>query len=148
MAIPPPPNNNGVVSLSLLLNINFLLSIFVSYSRMSASICWDHWLHWKCFTEKSYYLYISLWPLSDRLCCVTSSSNFILVQWRRITSTVFIIVFVFFLSFLLVDEYNHLLGSLITSEVFLRSDHIFAIYHYFIHDPFRVNCMVSQYLVI
>ena len=80
----------------------YLSFFFVSSSRMSATTCWDHCLHWKYLYDRSYYLCISLFhsrPLSDWLCGVTFSSNFIPAQWRHITVTM-----VYFFSFFFVSS--------------------------------------------
>ena len=59
--------NNGVISLSLL--FNFILFIFFNDSSpwMTATTCWDRWLHWKYFAERSYYRHISALFLSQKM---------------------------------------------------------------------------------
>ena len=53
---------------------------------------------------------------------------------------------VVFICFLLADEFNHSLGSLVILEILCRSGHIIGIYHYFVFDLHQINCAVSHYL--
>ena len=51
---------NGAISMSpLLIVVVFFLYLFASYSWMIVTISWDHQLHQKYFSERSYYRYIS-----------------------------------------------------------------------------------------
>ena len=54
------------VAISLSPRFIVYLFLFISSSKMGATICWDHWLHWQYFTKQYYYIYIPLfriWPL-------------------------------------------------------------------------------------
>ena len=126
------------------------LSFFFAYSSwMSVTNRWYHWLHQKYFFERSYYLYISLfcaWPLSTWLCGVTFYRDFLPEQWRHIT--VVMGVFVFFLCFILTDECDYSLGSLITSEAIFWAIILSLYITYSLRDPYQLDCAVSRSLDI
>ena len=51
---------NGTMNTESVLFCCFVLFFIVPSSHMSATTLWDHKLHWKYFSEKSSYVYISL----------------------------------------------------------------------------------------
>ena len=126
----------------------FLLSFFVSSLRMSATTCWYFWLHWKYFAERLYYCYILLfctWPLSDWLCDVTFSRNFIPAQWRHI------IVTMVFCPISLFPPHVWVLPIFVITDYIvsnLMGDYIISVYHYFVRDSYWINCDVSYSLDI
>ena len=121
----------------------FLCFFFVYSSCMSDMTHWDHWLHWKYFSEQSHYRYISsfcTWPLSDWLCSVTFSSNFIQEEWLH-TTVYRGGRFSLFPPCVWLQSLLHITDYIRSA---LLSNHIFAIYHYFIRDPYRLDNAVSH----
>ena len=81
-----------------------LMFSFQFYSWMSATTCLDRWLCWKYFDGRSYYHHISSLFFSQHNGVFSPSALSIVIFWS-------------FIWFLLMDDCNHSLVSLISLEV-------------------------------
>ena len=126
------------------------LSFFIYYFWMSATNCWDHWFCRKYFYERSYYRYISLFhsrPLLAWLHVVILFKD--LFQHNGAISKLPLYIGCFCLLFFPSYVWLRLLVGItdVTGSTFL-SDHVIAIYQYFLRDPYRLDFVASHSLAI
>ena len=84
-------------------------------------------------------------PLPDWLWGVILSSNFIPDQWCHITAALVYCCFCCIYLFTPIGCVQPLVATTdYTKSTFLR-ENIIAIYDYFLHDPYHLDCTVSHY---
>ena len=94
----------------------------------------------------NYIIIFCTWPVLARFCSFTLSRNFIPAQWHHITVAMVYCYFFLFFCFLLVDECDHSLWSLITSEVLFWAIILSLYIIILIHDCYWIDCAVSDSL--